>query len=90
MEMCCAIDVKVGDATCARFSKIAVTELILLETNSVFRADVEGARQKVNRTRMSAIGTKRTLECCEPMSAFGGKADITLTGANAAYGAKRT
>jgi hypothetical protein len=49
MEMRCAIDVKVGDATCARFSKIAVTELILLETNSVFRADVEGARQKVNR-----------------------------------------
>ena len=25
---------------------------------------------------MSAIGTKRTFGCCEPMSAFGGKADI--------------
>ena len=28
---------------------------------------------------MSAFGTKRTFHCVQPMSAFGGKADIDLT-----------
>ena len=34
---------------------------------------------------MSAYGTKRTLHSVRQMSAFGGKADITLTGANVRF-----
>jgi hypothetical protein len=40
------------------------------------------------RLAMSAFGTKRTSNCCLPMSAFGGEADIGLTRENvpAAFG----
>jgi hypothetical protein len=32
---------------------------------------------------MSAFGTKRTFQCTQPMSGFGGKADVDLTIAGA-------
>jgi hypothetical protein len=34
---------------------------------------------------MSAIGTKRTLICAAPMSAFGGKADVAQMHGNVCF-----